>query len=335
MRALATAVLLACTAGLPAGAAPLCPAFVPSGPVTVTHNNQVIRGLAITTTNGPGITVNGFSGVVIANVTIHHSGGAGIAVAFAPALTIRDADIVFDGAPAAGANPSAYDNNIDCLKSPGLTVRNVRLTRGSSGIYLNQCSGSTLSSIEGHDQRGPFPRGQLVQWDNSDHGSLANFSDENTLATSWTEDNVNVYQSQYVTIRDGLVDTNTSPSGDGVIADNLSGHVLVENVDAVHQSNGCFGVYGGGEHDVSFVHTRCADTICMLPRGAPLSGSLAWSVDPTAVKGDLNITASRYDNLCNPSNIVWDADRLTADRISPAVFTPRAPLRVKLCAYAY
>ena len=335
MRRLAITVLLACTAQLPAGAAPACAIYTASGPVRVTRNNQVISHLNITATNGPGITVNGFSGVVIENVTIHHNGGPGIAVVSAPLLTILNADIVFDGAPAAGANPSSDDNNIDCLQSPGLTVRNVRLTRGSSGIYLNRCTGSTLSFIEGHDQRGPFPRGQLVQWDNADHGSLTNFSDENALATSWTEDNINVYQSQYVTIRNGLVDTNNSPSGDGVIADNLSGNVLVENVDAVHQSNGCFGAYGGGEHDVTFSHTRCADTVCMLPRGAPLSGSLAWSVDPSAVTGDLNIEASHYEHLCNPSNIVWDAGKLTIDQIGPAVFTPRAPLRVKLCSYAY
>ncbi len=335
MRPLAIAVSLACIAGLPASAAPVCPIYTPSGPVTVTHDNQVISALDITSTDGPGITVSGFSGVVIDHVTIHHNGGPGIAVASAPGLTIRNADIVFDGAPAAGANPSAGDNNIDCLSSPGLTVRNVRLTRGSSGIYLNRCSGSTLSFVEGHDQRGPFPRGQLVQWDNADHGTLSNFSDENSLAYSWTEDNVNVYQSQYVTIRNGLVDTNNSPSGDGVIADNLSGHVLVQNVDAVHQSNGCFGIYGGGEHDVTFQHTRCADTVCTLPRGAPLSGSLAWAVDPAAIAGDLNIESSRYENLCNPSNIVWDASRLTIRQITAAPFTPRAPLRVKLCKYAY
>ena len=331
MRATALIALLGCTLLRHTAAAPLCPAYVASGPVTATRNNQVIRGLNITSTNGPGITVAGFSGVVIDHVTIHHDGGPGIAISSAPALSIRNADIVFDGAPPAGANPSAADNNIDCLNSPGLSVRNVRLTRGSSGIYLNRCAGATLSFIEGHDQRGPFPRGQLVQWDNADHGTLSDFSDENSLAESWTEDNVNVYQSQYVTIRNGLVDTNNSPSGDGVIADNLSGHVLVQNVDAVHQGNGCFGIYGGGEHDVTFTHTRCADTICTLPRGAPLSGSLAWSVDPAAIAGDLNIEASRYENLCNATNIVWDASRLAIQPRRVHATRSRAGQAVRIC----
>ncbi len=326
-----TAILASCIA--PARAD--CPVYGTSGPITVTGNGQLIQNLIITSTNGPAITINGFSGAIINNVVIHHNGGQGIAVAFAPGTTITNADIIFDGAPPAGADPSTNDNNIDCLKSSRLTVTNVRLTRGSSGIYLNQCPHSALSAIEGHDQRGPFPRGQLVQWDNSDHGTLTNFSDENSVATSWTEDNVNIYQSHHIRIASGLVDTNNSPSGDGVIADNASGDVAVEDVDAVHQSNGCFAAYGGGEFNVTFRHTRCRDTVCTLPRGNPLSGSLAWGLDPKAIKGALNIEHSIYANLCNPGNLVFDADQANILQLEQSNFAPKPPLRVTLCQYGY
>ena len=312
-----------------------CPVYGVSGPITVTRNGQRIENLVITSTSGPAIQINGFSGVTIDNVVIHHNGGEGITIAFAPSTTITNADIVFDGAPPTGPDPSSSDNNIDCLKSDGLTIANVRLTRGSSGIYLNQCRGSTLSAIEGHDQRGPFPRGQLVQWDNSNHGTLKNFSDENSLTNSWTEDNVNIYQSQHIRISDGLVDTNNSPSGDGVIADNLSGDVSVEHVDAVHQGNGCFAAYGGGEFNVTFRQTRCRDNYCSLPRGKPLSGSLAWALDPKAIKGALNIERSVYANLCNPENIIFDASQANILQLKPFDFKARPPLRVKLCQYGY
>jgi hypothetical protein len=53
------------------------------------------------------------------------------------------------------------------------------------------------------------------------------------------------------------------------------------------------------------------------------------------MKGDLNVQASRYANMCNPQNIVWDANQLTIDQIRAADFTPRPPLRVKLCGYGY
>ena len=80
-----------------------CPAYGVSGPITVTHDNQVVSNLVITSDNGPAIQVNGFSGVRIVNVVIHHGGGAGVALVSAPSLTIANADIVFDGAPAARA----------------------------------------------------------------------------------------------------------------------------------------------------------------------------------------------------------------------------------------
>jgi hypothetical protein len=192
-----------------------------------------------------------------------------------------------------------------------------------------------LSLIEGHDQRGPFPRGQLVQWNNSNDGMLTDFSSENFLFRSWTEDNVNVYQTTGVTIRRGLLDGNNSPSGDAVMVDEASGNVTVQDVDAVHQGNGCFGIYGGGGHDVSFINTRCRDTRCTLPRGKPLSGSLAWAIDPKSISGNLNIVNASYFHLCNPANIVWDATKLTVNDIKRRNFTARRPLRVKLCRYGY
>jgi hypothetical protein len=47
---------------------------------------------------------------------------------------------------------------------------------------MNLCPHSRLSMIEGHDQRGPFPRGQLVQWNTSSDGLLEDFSNETSLA---------------------------------------------------------------------------------------------------------------------------------------------------------
>ncbi len=136
----------------------------------------------------------------------------------------------------------------------------MRLTRGSSGIYLVECPDSQLSFLEGHDFRGPFPRGQLVQWDKSNNGLLADFPVINPPG-SWPEDNVNIYQSSNVTVRRGFIDGNNSPSGVGVIFDGGPSTGLVEDVDAVRMGNGCFSDYDGGE-GVVFRRTRCRDNIC-------------------------------------------------------------------------
>lgn len=307
-------------------------AYKASGPIVVQSDNQVISNLNITTTSGPGIDTNRHSGVQIKNVTIHHSGrNPGISVNGGTGVTITGADIVNDGAPASGANPSADMNNIACSSSSNLTVNNVKLTRGSNGIYLENCSGSKLSFIEGHDQRGPFPRGMIVQWNGSNNGSLTDFSNVTDVSKSWPEDNINIYNSTGITIARGLLDGNNSPTGNGFTNDWNSGNVTVTDVDAVHMGNGCFGIYGGGGHDVTLTNVRCRDNYCSNARGAPASGGLAYPIDPASVKGNLNLVSSAYYNLCNPAAVVWDTSMLKTNQVSSNNFTPRATITAKLC----
>ena len=315
--------------------AQICKPYVQSGPIVVTRDNQVIAYKEIQAGTGTGIDVNGHKGVMITNVIIRHSRGAGIKLNGADDTTITNADIVHEGGPLRGANRSANENNIDCLNSANLLVDNVRLTGGSSGIYMETCNGSRLHLIEGHDQRGPFPRGQLVQWNASANGRLANFSNETSLTNSWPEDNVNVYHSTTMRILSGLLDGNNAPSGDGVMVDEQSGDVVVENVDAVHQGNSCFGVWGGGGHDVTFTNTRCRDTHCNSVRGVPSSNGLGWTIDPVTGRNNIQIARAKYFNLCNPGNIVWDETMLSVSEFKQENFTARKPLRVELCKYGY
>jgi hypothetical protein len=315
-----------------------CVPYKTSGPITVMENDQVIQNLIITSTAGIAINTNGYSGVKIQNVIVHHDGnsGPGIYVSNSNNVIISGADVIFDGATASGANPTNNNDNIDCYNSMNLIINNVRLTRGSSSIYLLKCTNIKLTFIEGHDQRGPFPRGQLVQWDHSSHGILSDFFNLTSLANSYTEDNVNVYKSTDIAIERGLLDGNNSPSGVGVMVDTDSGYVTVTDVDAVHQGNGCFSVYGGGGHNTTFRHVRCANNYCSLPRGAPASNSLAFAIDSTSISGDLNFIDSYYYNLCNPSNIVYKESLLNIAQFTKLPrFTPRQPVHATLCQKAY
>jgi hypothetical protein len=335
MKALITLLMVALLTSVTLWGYTACTPYKASGPVVVTRDNQVISNLRITAKTGPGITILGHSGVRINNVVVLHQYGPGIQLKASSGVTISNADIVFTGAKPSGPNPSADFNNIDCYHSPNLTVNNVRVTRGSTGIYLNRCHGSRLKFIEGHDQRGPFPRGQLVQWDGANDGLLEDFSNETSLINSWPEDNLNMYWAKRVIIRRGLIDGNNAPYGDAVMIDEKSSNALVEDVDAVHQGNGCFGIWGGGDGNVTFRNTRCRDTVCKSVRGKLSSGSLAWTVDPRTKTGNLHIVNATYANVCNPTNIVWEAKSLTTKQITQQNFTPRKPLRVKLCQYGY
>lgn len=299
-----------------------------SGPIVVSQDGQVIENVHVVSTSGTAIEVQGHKNVVIRNARIEHAGGPGIDVSGSDDVTIQDVSIEHTGAPASGANPSAELLNIACNGSARLTVTRARLTRGSSGVYLVQCPNSTLSFLEGHDFRGPFPRGQLVQWNNSDGGLLEDFSVHNP-ATCWTEDNVNVYQSTGIQIRRGLIDGNNSPSGVGVIFDGGNGLGVVEDVDAVHMGNGCFSDYAGADGAV-FTRTRCRDNICGdQGRGLPGSNALMWCGHPGYTQIKLQMSA--YFAACNPGNIVWPTQTFAVADVAQQDFTLRAPIALKLC----
>ena len=145
-----------------------------SAPITATQNGQVIENVRIRATNGPAIKVKGFSNVIIRNVEIDHEGGLGIECLNADNLTIENVSITHIGA--GSPLSSTNENNIYCFSSNGVIIKNVRLRGGSSGIYMLESPNAHLSFIEGYDFRGPFPRGQLVQFNKSPSCILEDFS---------------------------------------------------------------------------------------------------------------------------------------------------------------
>jgi hypothetical protein len=299
-----------------------------SSPVTASQDGQVIEGLRIVATGMPAIRVNGHSKVTIRNVDIKHSGAPGISFSNADDILIENVSIEHTGAPPSGASPSADRVNIVGTGSSRVHINGARLRRGSSGIYLTASPDSLLQMIEGYDFRGPFPRGQLVQWDTSDNGVLEDFSVINP-PTSWPEDDVNAYRSKNMTIRRGLVDGDNSPSGVGVIFDNTGSYGLVEDVDAVRMGDGCFSDYDAGAGAV-FRRTRCRDNICTdQGRGVPLSNALMW-----AGHGDgsncCRIEESIYFNSCN-GNVFWPASAFEVADVKKMDFVPRAAIQQKFC----
>ncbi len=292
------------------------------------HDGQIIESLHIVASSGAGIEVDGYSGIVIRNCLIEHAAGPGITFSSAANMHIENVDVVNTGAPASGANPSTDWNDIYGESSTGVVITHARVTRGSSGIYLQDSPGAQLSFIEGHDIRGPDPRGQLVQFNRCDDAVLEDFSVENG-ATSWPEDDVSIYQSSNVAVRRGLIDGDNSPSGDGVMFELSGGSSsggLCEDVDAVHMGNGCFAGYPAT--NVTFRRTRCRDNICTdQGRGVPSSGGLAWAGSPSS--SNLQILASSYHGLC--STLVWDMAAFSTVDLTDDDFTPRAPIRLHFC----
>ena len=103
-------------------------------------------------------------------------------------------------------------DNIHGTNSEDVVIERVRVEGGSTGIELGSCARAQLREIVSRNVRGPYPRGQCVQFSHSSHGTLEDFSCVND-DSAWTEDSISVWRSANVTLRDGLVDGNNSPTG--------------------------------------------------------------------------------------------------------------------------
>ena len=304
-------------------------ALTSSGPVVASADGQVIENLHIVTSGKSAITIAGKKNVLVRNVWIEHALAAGITLSNADGATIQDVLVEHTGAPPSGANDSADRLNIDCFATASMTVDRARLSRGSSGIYMDRCPSAKLTRIEGYDFRGPFPRGQLVQFNASDDGLLDGFS---VLSghTAWPEDNVNVYKSTNVTIRNGLIDGNNAPSGVGVIFDGDTGAGLVEDVDAIHMGNGCFSNYAGADGN-TFRRVRCRENICTSQdgRGAPSSNALMFCGKPAGV-ANTRLEQAKYFASCN-GNVSWPAQSFSPFELVKDDFTLRPAIKNAFC----
>ena len=298
-----------------------------SGPVVVTQDNQVIEDLHIEADGETGVTNPGYWGTILRRLFIEHQNAPGINLG-GTNLLVEDVDVVHVGAPASGPNSSEV-NNIYINAGRNVLVRRARLKGGSAGVYMVNSSNLRLEQIEGHDFRGPTPRGQFVQWGWCDNVLLEDFSSECAGEIAWTEDNISVFQTSNAVIRRGLLDGNNSPSGIGVMFEHVAGqhsNGLVEDVDAIHMGNGAFSAYPG--HNVTFRRVRSKDNICesQQGRGAPSSNALVFAGHPDST--GLRLEEAKYFNLCNPANILWDANAFTfIDKIEED-FVPRAPIRL-------
>ena len=290
--------------------------LVDSGPIVVHTNNQRIDNLYIRTSDQHGIEISNHTGVVISNCIIEYTGAyMGIKFTSADNLTIKNCYIKYTNAPSSGPLADSERNCIEGIGSQNIVIANVKLEDGSTGIRLNQCDDSVLRYIEGHNMRGPFPRGQLVQYDKCAGGLLENFSVINDRDVAWTEDNISIYKSGGQQIKKGLIVGNNSPTGVGVLFEdqNTEGARggyggLVKDVDFLEMGNGVVSSVEGSKN-VSFTRIRAKQIICGdlgQNRGKSTSNSLIFGAfGTTANTGGNSINDCIVYNSCNPTNIVW------------------------------
>jgi parallel beta helix pectate lyase-like protein len=282
------------------------------------HDGQVIQGLDIYVDHGDAVSITN-NNVILENCRIHYADGNGVSISDASHVTIQNCEII-DTSPPSGINQGTNENDdIVAQNAANLTVQNTTVRDGSTGLYLLDSPGATISHVDGYDFHGPYPRGQFVQFDKSGNSTLTDFYAFNDPAHSSPEDVVSVYASPNTTVSNGVIDGNNSQDGVGVMFENGSTGGRVTNVDAIHQANGAFSSY---DSNVVFDHTRSFDNIATdQGRGLPSSNALIWNVS----SGGVSIENSTYTHPADPGNIVWDASKaVVADVHQDPSATPMA-----------
>lgn len=325
-----------------------------SGPVTVTQDGQIIENLSITAgkRDACAIQVKKAHNVVIRNVDIKHS-NIGICTDRAENVLIQDVRLTSTSAQATGphckhgADDCKYNRNewadpdtrlgIKLNHSPEARLERIFTTGASGGVYVHKSIKARVYDIVCTDARGPYPRGQCVQFAYSSDSQLKNFYSRIWKNQSWSEDNVNIYDSDRVLVEDGLIDGNYSVNGVGVIADHGSDYATVRNVDLLHTAVAAVSVWSNDESKVgkNFLakNIRVKDTQCeSRDKQTPSSQGLAFSVHPKAV--DPQFINSRYFNHCR-STAMWCIPGAACRKaeggrvdVREADFEPKAPLEL-------
>lgn len=302
-----------------------------SGPMQSTADGQVIENQDITAPSGDALTIR-HRGVTVRNCRIRHTSGHGLHGDGAQGLVVENIDVERVGRVPRSMNSARYCNNINLTHCRGATLRRVKATAGSSNVYIEFSENCRLNDLELHDARGPYPRGQNVQFNESPRSVLENFSGENG-PTSWTEDNVSVFRSDKCRVRRGLVFYNNSPTGDGIMLEGSS-DCVVEDVDAVQQGNGAFAAVpvddiASGGCVFRRCRTRATYNSRRDGRGRPDSNGLSFYMIISDGAPKHSIIDCHYDHLANPYNLIWDARAVNDGWSFTAVgFTPRKPVRL-------
>ncbi len=223
-------------AGSLSAAGPTGTTFTPSGPITLT-SGQVVTGMHITNPSGPCINGSGVTNVRITNNKIGPCGPADTGVG----VNLYQA----------GTNIRVDHNSFDDIASALYVIQ------GGNDIVFEQNHATRI--------RGPFPRGQMVQFNNvrgSGHKVMCNVSDQTTPGYRiGPEDHVNMFASSgtvaspidiaYNKIRGG----GPSQTGGGMLAgDTGSDNVTIRDNILIHP--GQYGIAVAGGSNIRLLRNR-------------------------------------------------------------------------------
>lgn len=220
-----------------------------SPPITATAG-QIIRGVKITSTSGPCITVNNVADVWIDNVELGPCAGNGVKITGSGATGIRVTNSVIHTERTGDSGVGVWIQD-----ASDVLVQGNQLLYNGSGVYAINASSIRVIGNYGLNPRGPFPRGQHVQFNNVQGGEITdNFGEAKTTGVLFQpdiEDTLNIYKSSDILVARNYMlgpapGQNPGATGCGVIIGDSGGDRNIVEDNTLIKTGQCgVGVAGG------------------------------------------------------------------------------------------
>jgi parallel beta-helix repeat protein len=204
--------------------------YISSSPIVYSGiSNKAINGLAITNSSGHCISLTNCSNITISNCKLGASRNEGVFL-------------------------------YNCTN---ITVTNCTMESVETGVYAELCSGIKVVYNDVKNVQGPFPRGQMAQFNNVSGGgnSISYNVSENIQGQSYPEDCINLYKSSGLVgdpiqvVGNWIRGGGPSASGGGIMAgDNGGSHVIVK--DNILVDPGQYGISVSSGTDISVTNNK-------------------------------------------------------------------------------
>jgi hypothetical protein len=274
----------------------------PSGPLVIDgKQNVVISGVSITNPNGHCIEIKGNAqNITIQNSTLGPCAGGGVSISSAANVTIQGVYI-----------HDTTDNGIIAYSVNGINITDNRIENIKSGVYALQSSKVNIAFNTFKNVRGPFPRGQFVQFDKvKGPGNRIKCNvGENVMGESYPEDAINMYQSDgdpadpIQIIGNKIKGGGPSKSGGGIMMGDSGGSYQTVQ-DNILVDPGQYGLSIASGHDMKMIN----NSVYARQQSFTNVGVSVWNQYPPACYGNtVQGNTANYTNSSGAQNASWNA----------------------------
>ena len=198
------------------------------------------------------ILLNGVHDKVIDGLEIDSSGVNCIRLTNCSNITIQNCRLV-----------SSKGNGVDIYKCKNITIKNCYMESIVTGVYAIESQGINVSYNQVKNVRGPFPRGQMVQFNEvSGKKNVVSYNRcENILGESYPEDIINMFKTNGTFDSPVLIEGNwirgggPSKSGGGIMLGDNGGSYIIAK-DNILVNPGQYGMAIAGGTNIQIVNNK-------------------------------------------------------------------------------